>query len=247
MINAVSIVIPTLNEEKYLPRLLQSIAEQDFQGAIQVIVVDGQSTDQTVTVARQFKDRLADLTILQTAPGVAAQRNRGAHLAKYDHLLFMDADVVLPSRLIRYLTEKVNPNERFIDFVLHLPIKPDLLDYLFTSAVFSYLFVAQWLDPLIGGSFIFTTKENHHRIGGFQEDIVLAEDIDYGQRAVADGAIYHLHIHPYIWASPRRLRREGRISLLIKWLRCHYYIKRHGQIYDRTLFSYPMGDHKAED
>ena len=49
-----SIIIPTLNEEKYLPHLLADLAKQTFQD-FEVIVIDGQSTDQTVPKTKLFK------------------------------------------------------------------------------------------------------------------------------------------------------------------------------------------------
>lgn len=247
MINELSIIIPTLNEEYYLPKLLSSIHDQDFSGKIEVIVVDGGSEDRTPQIAKEWQNKITSLTLIETGKGVARQRNRGADVAQYEHILFLDADVILPPTFISRLTSKKRKNKKFVEFALHLPKKPDFFDYVFAAAVFSYVFVSQIYEPLVIGSFIFTTKENHKTIGGFKEKIILAEDIDYGRRSIADGARYRFHFSPYVFASPRRLRREGRIKLLVKWVTCHFYIKRHGEIYDNSVFSYPMGDHPGDE
>ena len=95
MITELSIIIPTLNEEKYLPKLLQSIVKQKFQGKLQVIVVDGASNDNTVNVAKSFSKSFVDLQVIQTDMGISGQRNKGVAKAKYEYLLFIDADIIL--------------------------------------------------------------------------------------------------------------------------------------------------------
>jgi glycosyltransferase involved in cell wall biosynthesis len=107
-------IIPTLNEAEYLPQLLDSIAEQTYGGKLQVIVVDGRSRDKTAEVARSYSGQLPDLVVLETNRGVGHQRNIGAEQAKYAYLLFIDADVVLPPRLLEQLTRKVRVNGPFV-------------------------------------------------------------------------------------------------------------------------------------
>jgi len=57
MINELSIIVPALNEEKYLPKLLNSILQQDFKGKTEVIIVDGNSEDRTIEVTERFKKK----------------------------------------------------------------------------------------------------------------------------------------------------------------------------------------------
>ena len=66
MIDELSIIIPTLNEENHLPKLLKSITEQNFKGNLQVTVVDGKSEDKTVALAEKFRNIIPGLEILQT-------------------------------------------------------------------------------------------------------------------------------------------------------------------------------------
>jgi hypothetical protein len=102
-------------------------------------------------------------------------------------------------------------------------------------------------DPLNGGSFIFTTKDNHQRIHGFTLGARVGEDVDYLRRSIKDGAIYHLHYRPHVLASPRRARKDGRIRLLWKWFVCYLYIKRHDHpIFDEDIIEYPYGQYKGD-
>ena len=86
-----SIVIPTLNEEKYLPRLLDSIKNQDFYD-YEIIVSDAESSDKTIEIAKKYG---AKTLVYTTTKHPSAQRNEGAKIAKGELLLFLDADVVL--------------------------------------------------------------------------------------------------------------------------------------------------------
>ena len=247
MIKELSIVIPALNEEKYLPKLLNSIASQNFQGKLQVIVVDGHSQDHTVSEARKFHTQLQDLQILQVHRGLPYQRNRGAEKAIYTYLLFLDADIVLPHNFLNTLSQKTPRSEKFVGFVFHLPLKFNLLDYLFIVIAFTFISLARLFgDPLNGGSFIFTTKRNHESINGFKEGVIIGEDIDYLRRSRKNGAAFHLYYHPYVFASPRRLRKEGRMKLLLLWGRCYLHIKKHGPIYSEEKFKYPYGHYSDE-
>ncbi len=89
---SVSIIIPALNEEKYLPGCLRSIENLDFpKDQIEVIVIDNGSTDKTKEVAvNHGAEFLQDSTL-----NVSGLRNLGAMHAKNDILAFVDADCLV--------------------------------------------------------------------------------------------------------------------------------------------------------
>ena len=76
-----SIVIPCLNEEKYLPKLLTNLEKQTLKD-FEVIVVDGQSEDKTLAKATSFNNRLKIKTLKADKRNVSFQRNLGAKNAK---------------------------------------------------------------------------------------------------------------------------------------------------------------------
>ncbi len=248
MIDELSIVIPALNEENYLPKLLDSIAQQDFQGKLQVVVVDGGSDDKTVELAKNFKEKIPDLEVLQRHRGVAYQRNQGAEKAKYPYLLFLDSDIILPKKFLNRMVKKLNSRENFISFTLHLPPKFNFLDYCFVAIVFTFIFTTQFFNPVLAGSYIFTTLKNHQKINGFDEAVKLGEDIDYLNRSLEKGAKYHLFFFPFVFTSPRRLRMQGRIGLLKRYVEGMIHFKKYGAITDEKAIDYPMGNrYKGED
>ena len=92
----VSIVIPARNEERRLPETLRSFEALDTTVPFELIVVDGESEDDTVAVANEYGARV----VTQSGTGVGDARHRGAKQARGHWLAFVDADTaVRPSYL----------------------------------------------------------------------------------------------------------------------------------------------------
>lgn len=87
----ISLIIPTLNEERALPQTLACVARQDT--AHEIIVADGGSSDGTEAVARNAG---AGVQFIRSPRGRGPQMNAGARLARGDWLLFLHADTLLP-------------------------------------------------------------------------------------------------------------------------------------------------------
>lgn len=87
-----TVVVPARDEETTLPATLRSIADQDFAGGVEVIVVDNASTDRTAAVAAGF-----GVTVLvEGAPGVCGARQCGTANAVGEIVVSTDADTVHP-------------------------------------------------------------------------------------------------------------------------------------------------------
>ena len=84
----ISVIIPTYNEEKGLSVLLPELLL--VSGLLEVLVVDGGSTDNTVATARALGAK-----VLPSTFGKASQMNAGAHAAMGDILLFLHGDTRL--------------------------------------------------------------------------------------------------------------------------------------------------------
>ena len=241
MLSELSIIVPTLNEEKYLPKLLKSIVEQNFQGKLQVIIVDGNSEDDTLLVAQSFKNHFDDLQILQTKRGIAFQRNSGVKKAKYDHLLFVDADVILQKNFLHKLSHKITNQTNFIYAFFLWPADFDIPDYLTMIPLYVIFVPLSLLKKVTPGGLMFTSREVYERINGFKESLLLAEDLDFGRRAVESGAKYRLFFGISALHSTRRLRKMGRINFFLLYIKAYFYEKRYGLESFQEKMTYPFG------
>lgn len=87
----ISIIIPTLNEEKAIAQTLTHTLQ--LSGRCEIIVADGGSTDKTIQIAHQFDT----VTVVHGPRGRAKQMNTGAVHARGEWLLFLHADTYLPA------------------------------------------------------------------------------------------------------------------------------------------------------
>jgi glycosyltransferase involved in cell wall biosynthesis len=98
----VSIVVPTYNSERFIEACLSSVRAQTFP-QIELIVVDGFSSDRTVDLARAFTERVYRYGPDQAKRrvfGAPQQRNYGASMASGDYIYYLDVDMVLPRGLV---------------------------------------------------------------------------------------------------------------------------------------------------
>jgi glycosyltransferase involved in cell wall biosynthesis len=201
-----SIIICTLNEELYLPKLLDSLWLQTYSRKYEVLVIDAGSTDDTEGVVRNYKNVVP--FPLQFVPfnqrGIARQRNEGARLAQYNQLLFLDADVVLNNEFLSTAMQQIEQRKLLIAGTKLYAAEESLgfrAIYSFYSTI--YLPITRWFNPVIHGCSIFVTKALHNRIGGFQEGIMF-EDFRYGSDAAAIFRPVLLTGKAYVRTSARR-------------------------------------------
>lgn len=213
----VSIVIPTLNEEKNLPRLLESIAEQSFRD-YEIIVADAESEDRTRRIAEEYGCRI---TGGGRPPGVG--RNKGAEKARGSHILFLDADVVLPHDFLKDFMEEFEKRNLSVGSCYSLPLTDKKVDYFLYGTVNWYFRAVQLAIPHAPGYCIMVKREIHEKIGGFDERIKLAEDMDYVRRAAKFGRFRYLK-QPRMPVSVRRLETDGRVNISLKYVAAELYI-----------------------
>jgi glycosyltransferase involved in cell wall biosynthesis len=93
---SISVVIPTYNSEKFLPLCLQSINEQDYpKDKLEIIVVDGGSTDHTINIAKEFEVEKILHNPLRTGE---AGKALGVKVAKNEIVAFIDSDNILDGK-----------------------------------------------------------------------------------------------------------------------------------------------------
>ncbi|MEJ5240816.1 MAG: glycosyltransferase [Anaerolineales bacterium] len=233
----ISVIIPTLNESAYLPRLLQALREQT-RPPDEVIVADAGSKDNTVSLALEWGAKV----VSGGMPAVG--RNAGARHAQGEILLFLDADVVPgPFFLERTLSEM---KERGLEVAtcLYQPLEEDSLYPLLTELANLYLLIMAPISPHAPGFCIFAHRWLHEQIGGFDESLVMAEDHDYVRRAARLGRFGILR-HERLYVSMRRLEKEGLIGLGLKYLWCEMHALA-GRPIHSIPFRYEFGAFSAQ-
>lgn len=213
-----SVIIPALNEEHFLPKLLESLAGQKERN-FEVIVVDGTSSDKTVEKAREFEKRLPALTILTSRPSLPLQRNVGAAKARGEWLAFIDADSVLMPYFFERSTNFIrteNPS-LFTTWMTPDSNKPgEALIALLGNMMFEGATAMH--RPFTPGPLTFVRKEAFEKVGGYDVAHRYNEDVDFGQRLAKIGIeIKILRETLYVW-SMRRIRKEGAFKVANQYL-----------------------------
>lgn len=219
-IPAVSIVVPTLNEEKYLPLLLESLAPIDAPK--EVIVVDGQSTDGTRDVVSRFSSRFigdSSLVCIESQTrGTSAQRNLGAEHARHDVLLFLDADVLVPSpEAYRHVIATFVAKKYSIASTTVKPIGFDLPASLIYMAgtLFQVFMLAVCRRAFFSGFCMLVRKDAFTQVGGFDVALRVGEDNDFSYRVSRIGRSGLIRMP--ILVSSRRFKKYGYWSTYGKW------------------------------
>jgi len=207
-----SVIIPTLNEAEYLPGLLESLSKQTI-APYEIIVADADSNDSTREFAKKYNAHIIDGGM----PGTG--RNAGASVAQGDIFLFLDADVLPPPNFIEYALDEFQRNNFAVATCLVEAISDDVKDSILMDATNLYMQLIIPVSPRAPGFCIFIRRDVHFAINGFDETLKMSEDHDYVRRASKHGK-FGLLKDIKIPVSMRRLRKEGVVSLALKYLWC---------------------------
>lgn len=232
--NMISIIIPTLNEEKYLPQILRDIKSQKFLD-YEIIVSDGVSEDKTKKIA------LAESCIFveDNKRSPARQRNNGAKLANGDVLLFLDADTRLPDKFLSLVYNEFKFRKLSVaGFYLKFNSTRNIY-YLLESFFHKVCYLGQYFFPSSVGVGVLSLKNKHDEIGGFDESIFIGEDYDYINRLAKIGR-YRMIKSSFIYFSVRRLEKEGIFNVLWKWFKGGVYFLFIGPI-RKKIVNYEFG------
>lgn len=203
-----SIIIPTLNEEQYLPQLLESIKRQE-RDDMEIIVADADSQDKTREIAKQY-----GCTIV-TGGLPAAGRNAGAKVAKGDILIFLDADIVLPNNF--FAKGLLEFEERKLDVASCL-LNLEGRKYQLLMNIFYNIPVLLLEKILPHGAMVIIVKVKiFDAVGGFDEGVKIAEDMYFVRQATRHGRFGFLR-SVRVLTSERRYLKDRGVIIYLKFL-----------------------------
>jgi glycosyltransferase involved in cell wall biosynthesis len=213
-----SVVIPTLNEEKFLPYLLESLTMQTYRD-FETVVVDGSSSDQTVNKAETFKKKLPSIKVITCRASLPHQRNQGAINTGGQWLVFVDADSIFLPYAFERIHNFITREKRAVFTTWFTPdydTSKDALVALFGNVTLETMILIK--RPFTPGPLTVVRRDIFEKIGGYSEDHAFHEDIDLGLR------LKELGVQPailrealYVW-SQRRFRKENKLKVLQQYL-----------------------------
>jgi rSAM/selenodomain-associated transferase 2 len=194
--------MPVLNEAKTLRHTLSRLNLSDDE---ELIVVDGGSSDDTMSIAREFSGM-----VFEAKTGRASVMNYGAGKADGDILLFLHADCILPDNGFRTIRETLRDRE--------ISAGAFYLGIVHPKPVFRIIELGANLRSRIssliyGDQGMFLRKDVFNSLGGFVE-MPLMEDIEISTRLKKLGKI--ALVKPAIKSSPRRWLEEGAIYTTVR-------------------------------
>lgn len=200
----ISVIIPTYNEEKNIKNTLKSLLSHRN---IEIIIVDGQSSDKTVELARNYP-----VKIFRSEINKGIQMNSGAEEASGEIFLFLHSDCTPEGGA--FLAIKDCLSRGYIGGCLSLRIDSDNIIYRFIEA--SGNIRAKLSKIFYGDQGIFVRRDVFFKIGGFDK-VELFEDIIFSKKLKREGKTAILN--KKIYASARRWQKQGVIkTTLVYWL-----------------------------
>ncbi|MBU0758651.1 MAG: glycosyltransferase [Nanoarchaeota archaeon] len=219
----ISIIIPTLNEEKYLPLLLDSIKKQTYKN-YEVIVADANSKDKTVKIAKKYgcKVVLEPKDKKKNIGNPGKTRNVGVKHAKGDYLLFLDSDVILDKDFVKNVHSIIQKDHIELASFGGVPVPPNTIDNIIFWLSNVKLYLSSIFSCKCNGYCILSKKPIHKRINGFNQEGILSEDQEYMERA-SKIAKHKFYINPKVHVSNRRFVKDGRLNTCLEYAKQDIY------------------------
>ncbi|KAM3101376.1 glycosyltransferase family 2 protein [Phormidesmis sp. 146-12] len=203
----ISVITPVYNGEKFIESCLEAVIQQDC-AAIEHIIVDGGSTDQTIEIVQQYAQRHTHIRwISEPDRGQSDAMNKGINLAKGEIIAVLNVDDYYEPQVLNQVLEqfKTLPNPSFLagncniwDDAGHLvdvnrPTKLRLFDLVTGVNVHPYP-----CNP----SAYFYHASLHQQVGPYKLDEHYAMDLEFILRAVRVATVKYVEV---TWGNFRRI------------------------------------------
>lgn len=208
----ISLIIPAYNEEAYLGACLDAVMANIAGKALEIIVVDNNSTDGTRAVAERYP---AITYVFEAEKGITRARQRGFLTARGDILAYVDADTRPPTGWIEQIWEQFGRNPELASlsgpysFYDLSGFRNKVANGWFVAARPLYGIIGYML---VGGNFAIR-REVLERMGGFDPNIEFyGEDADIARRAKKYGKVL-FHPRFVMPTSGRRMKKQGFVKM----------------------------------
>lgn len=223
MHNIISIIIPTLNEEKLILQVLKQFnGDLKRKYNLEIIVSDGGSRDSTLQIAEELTDKVLEHN-KNFKQNISQGRNQGALNSKGDVLIFLNADTLISD--VNLFFEKVIKELVNDDIVaITCPVKvfkneEKMIDKVFHFMYNNYVRLLNGFVMGMGrGECHIIKRKAFEDTGGYNENMFAGEDFDLYKRLKSVGKIKFIK-DIVIYESPRRYRKFGYAKVFWDWTR----------------------------
>ena len=211
-----SVIVPSLNEEAYIAKTLESIANQRTNFDYEVIVCDGESTDKTVKIAKKYAK-----IVICPIQDKATQMNYAADKAKGGILVFIDADTILPENYLQRMYELFKNDDELLACGTWFKFLEKGLKIKFAELCMNFYlgFLKNLLgNPELSGCNLCVRRDAFYEVGGFKdmpsEDMELSVALRELARRKKVGKIRYMR-NPKVLVSARRIEKIGFINTFV--------------------------------
>lgn len=237
----ISVVVPTLLEEKMLEETL-SIYTKEFKKKhnLELIVSDGGSTDKTIEIAEKYADKVV-VHNGEEKQTISEGRNKGAEVAAGDTIVFINADTVPedPEFFFDFINRWHNGHTRYKDAeALACTVNPletglAIKDKLFYAFYNRYVHFLNIIGLGMGrGECQIVRKNIFKMVGGYNKKYAAGEDFDLYRRIGKISKIRFVK-ELVVKESIRRFKRYGYIKTVLFWTMNSIYIMIFGKSYSK--------------
>ena len=165
----ISIIIPVLNEETGIVRLLDHLKNNAAFANNEIIIVDGGSTDKTPELVKKY----SGVVFLSSEKGRAKQMNTGAKNAKFETLYFLHADSFPPPNFDQFILDKIESGNEAGCFQMKFDMDHWWLNLMGWFTKFNHKACRG------GDQSLFISKSLFKELGGYNETFVVYEDNEF--------------------------------------------------------------------
>lgn len=223
-----SIIIPTLNEERLLPNILNQLKDNLIESKYdaEIIISDGGSTDKTLLIAEKYTSKI--IRCAEGKQNIASGRNIGANVAAGSILLFFGADIKIPEidSLFSYIEHRFIESQ-YAAMTCNVKVAPEeeiFSDKIFHSILNTYFYLLNVFSVGMGRGEIQIVRKNvFFEFNGYNEELAAGEDFDLFRRIRKKYKIL-FERKLSIYESPRRYRKYGYLSVCRSWFINAYFV-----------------------
>lgn len=213
----ISVIVPTYNEGKFVEKCLSSLKRQRFED-FELVVVDGHSTDETVSIAKKYADKI----LFDEGKGAGAARNLAVKQVDSDIVGFVDADTVVCGDWLKIVDEDFRKHNLVGLGGVIRALNGNLIDKIVfkIGSDIAYKTTQHFGFYQLSGANSAFLRSAYLKSGGYNEKLKMLDDLEFGLRMREYGKLM-VDSRLVAYGSPRRMRQKGHARTFLKYVKAY--------------------------